>query len=78
MGQEVTAVSAADATLLLLVWPRRVRPLIRGADRCEVEAAFPDWEIADVQPSHFSLPKPLELLLRPEEKWYRLRRKDRP
>jgi SAM-dependent methyltransferase len=75
MGREVSAVAAPDATLLLLVWPRRRRPLIRGASRGEVEAAFPDWEVTDVEPSHFSLPKPLELLLRPDEHWYRLRRR---
>ena len=75
MGQEVTAVSAPDATMLLLVWPRRIRPLIRGAYRSEVEAAFPSWEITDVEPSYFSLPKLLEVILRPDEKWYRLRRK---
>ena len=75
MGREVTAVSASDATMLLLVWPRRIRPLIRGADRIEVEAAFPDWEITDVEPSYFSLPKVLEVMLRPDEKWYRLRRR---
>jgi SAM-dependent methyltransferase len=75
MGREVTAVAAADATLLLLVWPKRIRPLIRGAERDEVKAAFPAWEITDVEPSYFSLPKPLELILRPDECWYRLRRK---
>jgi SAM-dependent methyltransferase len=75
MGREVTAVSAPDATMLLLVWPKRIRPLIRGADRSEVEAAFPAWEITDVGPSYFSLPKLLELVLRPSEEWYRLRRK---
>jgi SAM-dependent methyltransferase len=75
MGREVTALAAADATVLLLVWPRRIRPLIRGADRAEVEGAFPHWEITDVEPSYFSLPKPLEILLRPDEHWYRLRRK---
>ena len=75
MGREVTAVSACDATMLLLVWPRRIRPLIRGADRTEVEAAFPAWEITDVEPSYFSLPKPLQVILRPDESWYRLRRK---
>ena len=75
MGQEVTAVSAPDATMLLLVWPRRIRPLIRGACRKEVEAAFPGWEITAVEPSFFNLPKPLELILRPDEKWYRLRRR---
>jgi SAM-dependent methyltransferase len=75
MGREVTAVAAPDATMLLLVWPRRVRPLIRGADRSEVEAAFPAWEITDVEPSYFNLPKLLEVILRPDESWYRLRRK---
>ena len=75
MGREVTAVSAPDATMLLLVWPRRIRPLIRGADRTEVEGAFPAWEITDVEPSYFSLPKPLQVILRPDENWYRLRRK---
>ena len=40
-GREVSAVAAPDATVLLLVWPRRRRPLIRGATRSEVETAFP-------------------------------------
>jgi SAM-dependent methyltransferase len=75
MGREVTAVCAPDATMLLLVWPRRIRPLIRGACRGEVEAAFAGWEITDVEASHFSLPKVLEAILRPDEQWYRLRRK---
>ena len=75
MGREVTAVAAPDATMLLLVWPRRIRPLIRGADRIEVEAAFPAWEITNVEPSYFSLPKVLAVILRPDEKWYRLRRR---
>lgn len=74
MGREVTAVAAPEATLLLLVWPPRLRPLIRGASRSDVAAAFPGWTITDVEPSHFSLPKPMELLLRPDEQWYRLRR----
>lgn len=75
MGREISAIAAPDATLLLLVWPRRIRPLIRGVNRDEVEAAFPDWEITDVEPSHFRLPKILDLVIRPEEHWYRLRRK---
>jgi len=75
MGLGVTTVSAPNATMLLLVWPRQIRPLIRGADRSEVEAAFPGWDITDVEPSYFSLPKLLEMILRPDEKWYRLRRK---
>lgn len=74
MGREVSAVAAPDATVLLLVWPRRKRPLIRGASRGEVEAAFPGWEVTDVEPSHFRPPKILNLLLKPDEHWYRLRR----
>ncbi|MDP8927738.1 MAG: class I SAM-dependent methyltransferase [Actinomycetota bacterium] len=75
MGQAVTAVAAPKATLLLLVWPRRRRPLIRGADRDHVQAAFPDWTITDVVPSHFELPAILKPILRPDEHWYRLRRR---
>ena len=75
MGKGVTAACAPDATILLLVWPLRIRPLIRGACRSEIDAAFPAWEITDVEPSYFSLPKPLEMILRPVEQWYRLRRK---
>ena len=75
MAREVSAVAAPDATLLMLVWPRRRRPLIRGADRHEVEAAFPGWTVLGIEPSHFEVPKPLELLLRPDEHWYRLRRR---
>ena len=74
MGREVSAVAARDATVLLLVWPKRRRPLIRGASRSEVEAAFPGWRVTDVEPSHFRLPRILDLLLKPDEHWYRLRR----
>ena len=74
MGREIDAISGPDATVLLLVWPRRFRPLIRGASRREIEEAFPGWSITDVEASHFKLPKPLELVLRPDEHWYRLRR----
>jgi SAM-dependent methyltransferase len=74
MGREVSAITVSDATVLLLVWPKRRRPLIRGVDRSEVEAAFPGWKVTDVTPSHFRLPKIFDLLLRPDEHWYRLRR----
>jgi SAM-dependent methyltransferase len=74
IGREVSAVAAPDATVLLLVWPQRRRPLIRGANRSEIEAAFPGWSVTDVEPSHFRLPKILDLLLKPDEHWYRLRR----
>jgi SAM-dependent methyltransferase len=74
MGREVSAIAAADATVLLLVWPKRRRPLIGGASRSEIEAVFPGWRVTDVEPSHFRPPKILELVLRPDEHWYRLRR----
>ncbi len=74
MGREVNAVAAPEATVLLLVWPPRRRPLIRGASRADVESAFSGWTITHVEPSHFTLPKPLLLLLGPDEHWYRLRR----
>ncbi|MBW2587483.1 MAG: class I SAM-dependent methyltransferase, partial [Deltaproteobacteria bacterium] len=33
MGRGVNAVASPDATVLLLIWPKRRRPLIRGANR---------------------------------------------
>jgi cyclopropane fatty-acyl-phospholipid synthase-like methyltransferase len=74
MGREVSAVAAPDATVLLLIWPKRRRPFIRGMSHEEVEAAFPGWAVTNIEPSYFCLPKPLELLLKPDEHWYRLRR----
>jgi ubiquinone/menaquinone biosynthesis C-methylase UbiE len=75
MGREIDAVAAPDATVLLLVWPRRMRPLIRGATRDEIAAAFPGWRITHVEPSHFRLPRLLEMIMKPDEHWYRLCRK---
>jgi len=75
MGRGVDAIAADDATVFLLVWPKRIRPLIRGASQEEIEQAFPGWEITDIEPSGFVLPKLLEIVLRPNEQWYRLRRK---
>ena len=74
MGREISAVAAAEAGVRLLVGPERRRPLIRGASRSEVEAAFTGWKVTDVEASHFRLPKIMELILRPDEQWYRLRR----
>jgi SAM-dependent methyltransferase len=75
MGREINAIAAPDATVLLLVWPKRFRPLIRGATRSEIEAVFPGWKITHVEPSHFRLPRIMEMILRPDEHWYRLRRR---
>jgi SAM-dependent methyltransferase len=74
MARSVDALATEDATVILLCWPRRIRPLIRGVHREEIEAAFAGWQITDVEPSRFKLPPPLKWLLRPDEHWYRLRR----
>ena len=74
MGREVSAVAAQDATMLMIAWPRRRRPLIRGVSRSEIEESFPGWTVTDVGESHFQAPKPIQLLLRPDERWYRLHR----
>jgi hypothetical protein len=74
MARSVDALATSDATVILLCWPRRIRPLIRGVNREEVEAAFAGWQITDVQPSFFRLAPPLEWVLRPDEHWYRLHR----
>jgi SAM-dependent methyltransferase len=74
MGRSMDAVASRDATVLLLAWPKRRRPLIRGVTQEEIASAFPGWALEDAGASGFSAPKPLELLLRPDERWYRLRR----
>ena len=74
MARSVDALATKDAAVILLCWPRRIRPLIRGVSREEIEAAFAGWQITDVQPSFFKLPTPLEWVLRPDEHWYRLHR----
>jgi SAM-dependent methyltransferase len=71
MGREVSAIAAADATVLLLAWnPRRRGPFPHGVSRDEIEAAFPGWAVSDMGESGFPPPKPLKA----EETWYRLRR----
>lgn len=74
MGREVSRIAAPEATVLMIAWPRRRRPLIRGVSRGEIEAAFPGWAVTDAGPSNFLAPRPIELVLRPDEHWYRLRR----
>ncbi len=75
MGREVDAVAGPDATVLLLAWePRRRGPLPRGATRDELEGVFPGWTVTDLGRSEFTAPKPVEVLAKPNEHWYRLRR----
>ena len=74
MAGQVTAIAAPGATLLMLAWsPRRRGPLPRGADRDDLEAAFPGCEITDHGPTGFHAPPPVRLLTRPDERWYRIR-----
>ena len=74
MGREVSTIAAADATVLLDVFaPGRRGPLPRGASRSEVETAFPQWTVTDVQVADTE-PDALARLLRFDEHFYRLRR----
>ena len=75
MGREITAVAAADATVLLDVFaPGRRGPLPRGATASDIESAFPAWQITDVEAADTD-PDPIALKLKFDEHWYRLRRK---
>jgi SAM-dependent methyltransferase len=75
MGREVSAVAADDCTVLLDVFaPRRRGPLPKGASQGDVELAFPDWEITDVEVAD-SDPDPIAKLFRFDERFYRLRPK---
>lgn len=75
MGRQVDAVAAHNATVILTVWPERRRPLIRGVDREGIEAAFPNWEVIDAGATGYHPPRLLDALLRPAERFYRLRRR---
>jgi len=75
MGVEVTAVASPDATLILDAFaPGRRGPLPRGASRDDVERAFPDWEITDVEVADTE-PDAIARLFRFDEHFYRLRRR---
>lgn len=75
MGREVSAITSEDATVLLDVFaPRRRGPLPRGASQADVEAAFPDWQITDIEIADTE-PDAIAKLLKFDERFYRLRRK---
>ena len=75
MGREVSTIAADDATVLLDVFaPRRRGPLPRGANQGDVEAAFPDWEITDIEVADTE-PEPIAKLFKFDERFYRLVRK---
>jgi hypothetical protein len=47
-GREVSAVAIDDATLLMVSSaPGRRRPLLCGANREDIQAAFPGWRVID-------------------------------
>jgi len=61
IGREDPA-AVADATLLMLAFqPGRRGPLPRGADRGDIETAFPGWTVLDEEPADVSgMPGPLK------------------
>ena len=73
MGREVPSVTAPEATMLMIAWaPGRRGPLPRGASRADIEGAFPDWTVINVDALPVSaLPGPLK---NAEPRCYRLRR----
>jgi hypothetical protein len=74
MGREVSAITAPHATVLLDCFaPLRRGPLPRGASRAAVEAAFPGWEVTDVEDADTE-PDALARLFRFDERFFRLRR----
>jgi SAM-dependent methyltransferase len=71
-GTGVTGLARRGATLLLLTFgPSRWRPLIGGASRPEVLAAFPGWEVLGAEPADTAgLGWPMSTTA---PHWYRLR-----
>ncbi len=72
-GRGVSALSQPGATLLMLAFqPTRMRSVVGGVSRAEVEAAFPGWEMLSVEPAGTKgLGWPLT---KTAPQWYRLRR----
>ena len=73
-ARAVTALANPHATLLMLAFGRtRMRALLEGVTRQEVEGAFPDWELLAVDPADTrGLGWPMN---RTRPQWYRLRRR---
>ena len=73
VGREVSAVAAADATLLMYAFaPGRRGPLPRGASRGEIEEAYSGWRVTDEEAFDVSgAPRPIR---KAHSRWYRLRR----
>jgi hypothetical protein len=73
VGREVTAVAAADATLVMYaVMPGRRSPLPRGVSREQVEEAYAEWTITHEE--RFDTTGIPRLMEKARPRWYCLRR----
>jgi SAM-dependent methyltransferase len=72
-GRGVSALANPGAPLLMLAFgPTRMRSVVGGVSRAEVEVAFPAWEMLSVKPADTNgLGWPLN---KTAPQWYRLRR----
>jgi len=72
-GRSVTRLAEPDAALLLLAFgPSRYRRLAEGASQAEIVAAFPGWDLLDVEDAPTAgLGWPMN---RTRPQWFRLRR----
>jgi SAM-dependent methyltransferase len=72
-GRGVSAMSNPDATVLMLAFqPTRIRSVVGGVSRADVETAFSGWQMLSVDPADTTgLGWPLT---RTAPQWYRLRR----
>ena len=72
-GRGVTALANSRATLLMLEFQAtRLRSVVGGVSRADVEAAFPGWEMLAVEPAETAgLGWPMSWTA---PQWYRLRR----
>ena len=73
-GRGVSALANPTATLLMLAFgPTRLRSLLGGVSRAEVETAFPEWEMLAVEPADTAgMGWPMN---KTAPQWYRLRRR---
>lgn len=72
-GREISAVTAPDATMILLAWvPGRRGPLPRGMSRDDIQSVFSEWDIIDEQTADLTDAPGFIKKVRPH--FYRLRR----
>ena len=71
MGRSVTALANPGATLLSLCFGPRLRLLVEGASRADVEGAYPGWDLVADEPADTTgLGWPMN---RSAPRWFRLR-----